>query len=73
MAMPVDVTVSTTHVEQTYRLTAGGMSEKVYRVHFKVGDFGPFQEDFTQGEFVPERIAERQRQVAATLAAVAPR
>lgn len=53
--------------EQASVLTLAGQAEKRYRVHFMVGENGPFVEDFSAAEFVPERVRERIQAVAETL------
>ncbi len=59
--------IKTTVVDQASRLTPRGNIEAIFRVQFMVGDHGPFTLEFSQAEFIPERVREAQEKVASTL------
>jgi hypothetical protein len=59
------------NVEQVTAFVPPGGIEKRYRVTFTIGPHGPFTEEFTQAEFIPEKIRERQEAIARTLKGIA--
>jgi len=62
-----DLDVKIVRTEQTTTFDPTGGPLGVYRVHFKVGEHGPFQEDFRPAEFIPETIRQRLDRVASTI------
>lgn len=43
-------------VDETFRLSPRGETQRVVRVSFFVGEQGPFSKDYTPAEFIPERV-----------------
>jgi hypothetical protein len=68
--MPEELEIRHVRTEQGTRFDASGGAVAVYRVYFKVGDNGPFVEEFTPSEFIPEVIRTRLARVATTLRAL---
>jgi hypothetical protein len=65
-----DLAVKITKTEQGSRADAGGTFVSVYRVTFMVGDHGPFVEEFTRGDFIPENVRAKTEAVASTIRAI---
>lgn len=43
-------------VDETFRLSPRGETQRITRVTYFVGDNGPFSKDYTPAEFIPERV-----------------
>lgn len=71
--MPPVEPYAVSRVEQTVRLDSRGQAVTIYRVHFTVGDNGPFYEDFTAAEYIPEAVRTRLGVLAANTLAILPR
>lgn len=59
-----------TRVDETFRLSTRGEAQRVMRVTYFVGEQGPFTNDYTAAEFVPERVKKDQREMQAKLEAL---
>jgi len=53
-----------TRVEDSVRFTEAGLTERVLRVTFRVGEQGPFTIDFRAAEFSAATVTERLEQFA---------
>jgi hypothetical protein len=65
-----DMPVTTIRTDQQTVGGADGTLRKVYRVFFKVGESGPFSEDFSEVQFTPEIVKARLEKVASTIRAI---
>lgn len=62
--------IKITRTEQGTSFDGKGSVLAVYRVYFTVGEHGPFVEEFSRADFIPENVRQRTEAVAATIRAV---